>query len=183
MDCCRSHPREFKNRPRYGSMFRFRRSVDLMRAKSSKLNNLIRAQLRFMRSQQVQPAIDSEPGARVREIDTIEQNIALPHALNHRDDSYLHWDAVDVTNWIVMIDRVRFGPFHDVLMGNMMEQGVDGQTLKCITMDDLHRLGITDYRDKLLIFDAIKELTESERELQKEESFAAEGVDEQVTLC
>lgn len=71
------------------------------------------------------------------------------------------WDTKTVVNWIINIDKQRLNKYYNVLLESMSTEGIDGSCLQYLDKDDLHRLGIMNYKDKLIILAAIKQLSSS----------------------
>eukprot|EP01084_Bolivina_argentea_P261448 441815_1 len=68
------------------------------------------------------------------------------------------WNANDITNWIISIDTMRFNKYYNVLLQNMTNECIDGTCLADLTRDELKGLGITHFKDRVIIFDAIQQL-------------------------
>eukprot|EP01084_Bolivina_argentea_P059400 108479_1 len=64
-------------------------------------------------------------------------------------------ELVDV---IISIDEQRYGKYRDKLLKRFIEEGVDGSCLKQLSKEDLYAFGITNYKDKLAIYNSIKKL-------------------------
>ena len=141
---------------------------------------MIRAQLKFTRSQRVEPDTDHQPSAPEEKL---EREEIVGQEKHHSDDSYLDWTAVEVTNWMVTIDRMRFEKYYEALIQNMMQEGVDGRCLQSLDKNDLHRLGIIQFRDKEDILSAIRDLCRAEEERHAEGSLVEGNVADPVTLC
>ena len=74
------------------------------------------------------------------------------------EDDYKLWNVSDVVDWIIRLDFVRYNKYKQVLMQNMTAEQFDGSCLDDIEKNDLHRLGITGFKDKKDIFDRIQGL-------------------------
>ena len=70
------------------------------------------------------------------------------------------WNSDDVVNWIVGLDEATYGKYRGKLSTNVASEGINGECLKDLDKNDLHRLGIGQFKDKNAVLKAIKELVE-----------------------
>eukprot|EP01083_Nonionella_stella_P051619 137057_1 len=68
------------------------------------------------------------------------------------------WSASDVVQWIMSLDEDKFHKYEAELTKNIATENIDGQCLESLDKGDLHRLGVTDFKDKKDLLQRIKEL-------------------------
>jgi len=71
---------------------------------------------------------------------------------------YTLWQSNDVYRWIISIHGGRFQKYAHSLQKNIKLENVDGSLLKCLTTTDIHRWGVTDFKDKQILLESIKHL-------------------------
>eukprot|EP01084_Bolivina_argentea_P058139 106166_1 len=71
---------------------------------------------------------------------------------------YTLWTWHDVLQWIVSIQNGKFEKYQEVLQVNLKLENIDGSCIKCLTVNDIHRIGIVDYKDKQVILECIANL-------------------------
>jgi len=88
----------------------------------------------------------------------------LEQRLEHGSASklnYLTWNARDVCNWIIALNTRQYEHYKDELLKNMLAEGIDGHCMSDLERSDLHRLGVTQFKDKKDIYHSIQQLTKS----------------------
>jgi len=68
------------------------------------------------------------------------------------------WSAVDVVQWIASVDAGKYGKYREMLSRSMQTENIDGACLESLDKGDLHRLGVTDFKDKKDLLARIKQL-------------------------
>ena len=74
--------------------------------------------------------------------------------------NYEDWNPREIVMWIMSLDNNRFNKYKDALSRHLNEEEIIGSDLKEINEIDLQRWKITSFRDKKLLLQRIKELTE-----------------------
>merc|ERR1719242_2787216 len=77
------------------------------------------------------------------------------------DDKLQHfesWKSEDVIRWIMALDDGKYGKYEKEFSENVKMENVDGQCLSSLDKGDLHRLGVTDFKDKKDLMLRIREL-------------------------
>lgn len=89
---------------------------------------------------------------------------------------YKSWDAMDFTNWILMIDDGRYAKYNigNALFAQIEKQGIKGQHIKEMDKGDLHRIGIVDFKDKKDLMEQIQRLEDISKSQNKEVRFIEE---------
>ena len=79
---------------------------------------------------------------------------------NELNDNYLKWDYSNVYEWIISIENGYFGKKYkrNEIYNNLKSENIDGLCLNNIDKGDIHRMGITQFRDKLLLKQHIDKL-------------------------
>eukprot|EP01083_Nonionella_stella_P004454 12890_1 len=77
---------------------------------------------------------------------------------NNRREDYRLWTAKDLVHWIINLDELRYTQYAQSLMSNLVKEEIDGSCLKDLEKNDLHRFGITKFKDKRDIHQSIQEL-------------------------
>ena len=77
---------------------------------------------------------------------------------NNKNNNYQLWNAHDITSWIIKLNESKYIKYKDDLLSNMTTEGIDGSSLKDLDINDLHRLGISGFKDKKYIFKKIQQL-------------------------
>ena len=87
--------------------------------------------------------------------------------INDFEEDNKRWNLKKTAEWIQNIDKQRLNKYNK-LIDNMTKEGIDGSCLQYLDKNDLHRLGITKFKDKLIVLKAIKQLLtkESDQYLQ-----------------
>jgi len=65
-------------------------------------------------------------------------------------------NAEDIGKWIVGLDVERYSHYYAQIVINMEKEGIDGSCLDELDKDDLYRLGITKFKDKIDVMKKIK---------------------------
>ena len=68
------------------------------------------------------------------------------------------WDVENIVNWMIDFDEDRHAKYRDDLIANMINEEIDGSCLSILQVNDLHRLGIINFKDKKQIYQSIQEL-------------------------
>jgi len=91
--------------------------------------------------------------------------IALKAKHNEGDKVQNHseFDAQDITKWIVGLDEERYSKYGADLLANLKKEGIDGTCLGELDKHDLHRMGITRFKDKRDVFKALQQLINAEK--------------------
>eukprot|EP01084_Bolivina_argentea_P059399 108476_1 len=78
--------------------------------------------------------------------------------LKLKKNKYDELNAKELVNVIVSLNERRYQKYKDGLVKKFIEEGVDGSCLNQLTKEDLYGFGITNYKDKIAIYNAIKQL-------------------------
>ena len=78
---------------------------------------------------------------------------------------YKLWDPMDVLNWIINLNRKKYGKYRDILTKNIIIEKVDGKSLERIYPNDLHRLGLDEIQDGVDVYNAIRDLVDKNHSL------------------
>lgn len=78
---------------------------------------------------------------------------------DNEKDCWKEWDVMDVVNWIISLDQGRYIKYKQVLMNNLRKEEIDGSCLSDIDKNDLHRFGVTSFKDKGHLCAKLKQLT------------------------
>eukprot|EP01084_Bolivina_argentea_P082587 149523_1 len=81
--------------------------------------------------------------------------------------SYLSWNATQIANWILNINKKRYKKYYDSLVKNMRIENINGRCLHEFNKNDLHRFGIFYFEDKCDILIAINQLIRNKNTAQK----------------
>merc|ERR1712048_1553405 len=73
----------------------------------------------------------------------------------------------ETVEWIVGLDKQRYGKYYDVLMDNMQKEGIDEDCLPDLCKDDLYRLGVVQFKDKRDIMKSIRQFVKSKNKMVK----------------
>eukprot|EP01084_Bolivina_argentea_P051049 93904_1 len=92
------------------------------------------------------------------EIEYVKVKEELKKATNNCTKSRHIWQAEEVVYWIININKARYNKYFKNLMRNMAKENIDGHCLDDLDKTDLHRLGITDFKDKRDIYQSIQQL-------------------------
>eukprot|EP01083_Nonionella_stella_P054611 144161_1 len=71
---------------------------------------------------------------------------------------YSQWSTDDVVQWILTLDNGAYVEYKHTLGICMLKEGIDGAELKHLDKNDLHRLGIGNFKHKRLILQHITDL-------------------------
>lgn len=77
-----------------------------------------------------------------------------------KNKDWKQWNAMDIVNWIINLDQDRYCKYTERLVESLMREEIDGSCLKDMDKNDLHRLGITAFKDKRDVFEELQVLTE-----------------------
>eukprot|EP00486_Rosalina_sp_Unknown_P014547 CAMPEP_0201579752 /NCGR_PEP_ID=MMETSP0190_2-20130828/27546_1 /ASSEMBLY_ACC=CAM_ASM_000263 /TAXON_ID=37353 /ORGANISM="Rosalina sp." /LENGTH=411 /DNA_ID=CAMNT_0048014641 /DNA_START=1138 /DNA_END=2374 /DNA_ORIENTATION=- len=81
--------------------------------------------------------------------------------LNSKDNEtkeFENWGCDDVVKWIMNLDGRKYKKYENDLTKNIKTENIDGQCLESLDKGDLHRLGVTDFKDKKDLLQRIKDL-------------------------
>lgn len=78
--------------------------------------------------------------------------------------SWDEWNGEDVVNWIVGLDEKNYGKYRAELSKNVLAEGIDGNCLADLERNDLHRIGISQFKDKKAVYNAIQELVNADKQ-------------------
>ena len=71
------------------------------------------------------------------------------------------WTTTDIAKWIVGLDQSRYNKYYDILLQNMKNEGIDGFCLGYLDKTDLHKFGITQFKDKRDVYNNIQKLVQN----------------------
>ena len=74
------------------------------------------------------------------------------------DSDYASWNAQQITDWIVALDRERLGKYSEALLASTTNEEMEGYCLEVTDNEDLTRLGVADDNDQRFILSAIQTL-------------------------
>eukprot|EP01084_Bolivina_argentea_P023213 43283_1 len=86
----------------------------------------------------------------------LKQKYAQQKMLNV--DDYTKWDCDDVIEWICALENNRFRKYKIKLSASIQQENINGKYLREVDKADLHRLGVTDFGDKVSLINHIKQL-------------------------
>merc|ERR1712192_111632 len=67
------------------------------------------------------------------------------------------WTSRDIAQWISGLNP-GYSKYREALLVNLNAEGIDGLCLKSLDKTDLHRLGITQFKDKCDVYRSIQQL-------------------------
>jgi len=67
------------------------------------------------------------------------------------------WGTEDVLEWVLELDGGKFKKYEAALAVNVKTENIDGSCLGSLDKGDLHRLGVTDFKDKAELLAHIQE--------------------------
>lgn len=76
------------------------------------------------------------------------------------------WNCSDVSQWICALENGRYNKYESRLSVTIKDENITGRLLMDLDKNDLHRLGITAFADKLNVLKHIKSLSKSEMQLE-----------------
>ena len=97
---------------------------------------------------------------------------ALLRKININEDDYMKWDSDTIVDWIIGLDD-SYQKYEEVLRKNLKEEEVDGASMNEFEKSDLHRWGITKFKDKGAIMREIARIKEKAQKSQQEIAIAA----------
>eukprot|EP01083_Nonionella_stella_P286094 973714_1 len=77
---------------------------------------------------------------------------------------YKSWNFNDVFEWIINLENGRFKHYEQKLLIQLKEENIDGTCLEEMDANDLHRLGVTQFKHKKALMKHIKNLTAQNNE-------------------
>ena len=90
------------------------------------------------------------------QMNTMQNSYNKERDLNLLD--YTLWQSNDVYQWIMTIHGGKFQKYSQNLKVNIDLENIDGSCLKILTTTDIHRWGISDFKDKQILLESIKHL-------------------------
>ena len=75
-------------------------------------------------------------------------------------NNYSQWKPQEIVHWILSIDNKRFNKYKEVLLHHLNDEEIVGSDLNDINEVDLQRWQIKNFKDKKLLLQNIKELTQ-----------------------
>ena len=75
-----------------------------------------------------------------------------------KNEDYKLWTVSEVVDWIVGLNKAKYSKYKEDLIRNMKNEQFNGSYLEDVEKNDLHRLGITGFKDKKDIFNCLQEL-------------------------
>eukprot|EP01084_Bolivina_argentea_P213478 362550_1 len=94
------------------------------------------------------------------------KELEIKYNCKMKESDYRLWDAKYIANWIVNFDRLRYKKYFDILLQRMIDEGIDGTDLLQLDKNDLHRLGISQFKDKTDIYKKIQQWFQNRQEDQ-----------------
>ena len=79
-----------------------------------------------------------------------------------RSKDYKLWDVEDVVDWIIELDE-KYSKYKQDLISNLINEQIDGSCLSMLEVNDLHRLGITNFKDKKQVYQSIQQLIHDQK--------------------
>ena len=76
------------------------------------------------------------------------------------------WNCFDVSQWICALESGKYTKYESRLSITVKDENITGRLLLDLDKNDLHRLGITAFADKLNVLKHIKTLSKSEMQLE-----------------
>ena len=116
----------------------------------------------------------------ITKVNSMIEKKVLPDVLN-----YSKWDALMLSTWILSLDK-DFGVYKQDLLTNFRKQKFDGTCLKDLEKNDLIQFGISDFKHRTIIYNAIKSVVNGTfqtvkkfvKESDKEKETPREGTDQ-----
>ena len=110
-----------------------------------------------------------------KELEMKYDDLKLKYDEMKQKHDYKTWDANMIVEWIVLMDISRYGKYKDVLLRNMSKERIDGTCLKDLDKNDLHRLGVEQFKDKRDLYEEIRQLVGKDKRDLHEEIRQQEG--------
>ena len=76
-----------------------------------------------------------------------------------KENDYKSWNYEQVICWITSIHNGYFRKYEKELRGMIASENIDGSCLNVLDGNDIYRMGINNFKDKQLLYDEIKRLT------------------------
>ena len=76
---------------------------------------------------------------------------------------YHQWKPQEIVTWIINLDNDRFSKYKDGLLHHLNEEEIVGSDLNEINEVDLQRWEIKKFKDKKILLQKIKELTQQQQ--------------------
>ena len=74
------------------------------------------------------------------------------------NNDYIHWDYMQILQWILSLDNGYFMKYKDVLKESLKEDEMTGEQLENVEMTDIKIWGIKTFKDRHRLFEFIKQL-------------------------
>ena len=102
------------------------------------------------------------------------ENHELKHELslkkNKLCDNYKSWSSNNIHAWIMHLENGRFQKYGDKIWQKLKEEEIDGTCLEDMDANDLHRLGITQFKDKKTLIRYIQNLMSQQEQNMNDQS-------------
>ena len=92
-----------------------------------------------------------------------QQNLELGIRLHKFQPPHHEWNYRKIVEWIMRIQNGLFKPYKQTLLDSLKQEQVDGKCLCQITLQDLHRFGVTKFAHKKILMNHIHKLTENDK--------------------
>eukprot|EP01083_Nonionella_stella_P088060 245202_1 len=90
-------------------------------------------------------------------------------------DHFSEWDCDAVIEWICSLENDRYRKYETKLSVSIKHENIKGKYLGDVDKSDLHRLGVTDFADKLSLISHIKQLVARQGDQGNEEIEGGDG--------
>jgi len=107
----------------------------------------------------------------MQKYEQLESTLSALMASTNKNDDDVKEERTDCmtteecVQWIVGLDKVRYGKYYGKLLKNMSKEGIDGDCLAHLCKNDLYRLGVVQFKDKRDIMMAIRQFVKSKSEV------------------
>jgi len=96
-------------------------------------------------------------GLQIKYLKLEEQYRALEMGRNAAGKDFEQWSTEHVLKWVLQLESGKFKKYEAALVVNVKTENIDGSCLGSLDKGDLHRLGVTDFKDKAELLAHIQE--------------------------
>ena len=93
-----------------------------------------------------------------------ERYQALQREQSETGRAWRQWGTEEVLQWILQLAGGKFKKYRAALAVNVETENIDGTCLRSLDKGDVHRLGVTDFKDKTELLAHIEALAGPKRE-------------------
>jgi len=84
----------------------------------------------------------------IKYLELDEKYQALLSGQKAEDSGWRSWGTAEVVSWLQQLDGGKFKKYEAALAANLAKENIDGKCLQQLDKGDLHRFGVTDFKDK-----------------------------------